>query len=341
MGQQVQRRTPGPPDRQPDPSWSAVAGATVRLWLQRHHVLGDAPAGRRRRFAVLLCALVAMALGAGVTLAFTRNSDSEPAARTTSGSASAIAQAAAGRRAAAAWLVSQVARSTYVSCDPTMCSAAQRAGYPVSQLVVLQSTAPDPLGGALIIATPAIQNQFGSRLASVYAPLVVASFGSGAERIDIRYVPPGGTKAFESQLPMARQHRIEGGVQLLNNKRIQASPTAKRQLLAGQVDPRLLITLSAIAGSMTDKAQLELVAFDDSSPGASVDVPLRGAEIGASTPAALSTVLKFYEAQQTDYAPIGRPVIVKDKSGQQVVTVFYAAPSPLDPQPGPLGVGSS
>jgi hypothetical protein len=282
-----------------------------------------------------------MALGAGVTLAFTRNSDSEPAARTTSGSASAIAQAAAGRRAAAAWLVSQVARSTYVSCDPTMCSAAQRAGYPVSQLVVLQSTAPDPLGGALIIATPAIQNQFGSRLASVYAPLVVASFGSGAERIDIRYVPPGGTKAFESQLPMARQHRIEGGVQLLNNKRIQASPTAKRQLLAGQVDPRLLITLSAIAGSMTDKAQLELVAFDDSSPGASVDVPLRGAEIGASTPAALSTVLKFYEAQQTDYAPIGRPVIVKDKSGQQVVTVFYAAPSPLDPQPGPLGVGSS
>ena len=341
MGQQVQRRTPGPPDRQPDPSWSAVAGATVRLWLQRHHVLGDAPAGRRRRFAVLLCALVAMALGAGVTLAFTRNSDSEPAARTTSGSASAIAQAAAGRRAAAAWLVSQVARSTYVSCDPTMCSAAQRAGYPVSQLVVLQSTAPDPLGGALIIATPAIQNQFGSRLASVYAPLVVASFGSGAERIDIRYVPPGGTKAFESQLPMARQHRIEGGVQLLNNKRIQASPTAKRQLLAGQVDPRLLITLSAIAGSMTDKAQLELVAFDDSSPGASVDVPLRGAEIGASTPAALSTVLKFYEAQQTDYDPIGRPVIVKDKSGQQVVTVFYAAPSPLDPQPGPLGVGSS
>lgn len=341
MGQQVQRRTPGPPDRQPDPSWSTVAGTTVRLWLQRHHVLSDAPAGRRRRFVVLVCVLVAMALGAGVTLAFTRNSDSERAGSTAPGSTTAVAQAATNRQAAATWIVSQVARSTYVSCDPQMCAAAQRAGYPVSQLVVLQATAPDPLGGALIIATPAIQVQFGSRLAAVYAPLVVASFGSGAERIDIRYVPPGGTKAFESQLPMARQHRIEGGMQLLNNKRIQASPTAKRQLLAGQVDPRLLITLSAIAGSMTDKAELELVAFDDSSPGASVDVPLRGAEIGASTAAALSPVLKFYEAQQTDYAPIGRPVIVKDKSGQQVVTVRYAAPSPLDPQPGPLGVGSS
>jgi len=279
---------------------------------------------------VLLCALVAMALGAGVTLAFTRNSDSEPAARTTPGSASAIAQAAASRQAAAAWVVSQVAHSTYVSCDPTMCSAAQRAGYPVSQLVVLQSTAPDPLGGALIIATPAIQSQFGSRLASVYAPLVLASFGSGAGRVDIRYVPPGGTKAFDGQLPAYRQARIEGGSQLLTNKRIQPSPTAKSQLLAGQVDPRLLITLSAIAGTMTGKAELELVAFDDSSPGASPDVPLRGAELGASTPAGLSAVLAFLKAQQTDYAPAGQPVIVKDKSGQQVVTVRYAAPGPLD-----------
>jgi hypothetical protein len=330
MGQQVQRRTPGPPDRQPDPSWSTVAGNTVRLWLQRHHVLADKPAGRRRRFAVLVCALVAMALGAGVTLAFTRTSDSERTVGAAPGRSSAITQAGANRQAAAAWIASQVAHSTYVSCDPQMCSAAQSAGYPVSQLVVLQSTAPDPLGGALIIATPAIQSQFGSRLAGVYAPLVLASFGSGAGRVDIRYVPPGGTKAFEGQLPADRVHRIEGGTQLLNNKRIQPSPAAKGQLLAGQVDPRLLITLSAIAGTMPGKAELELVAFDDSSPGASPDVPLRGAEIGASTPAGLSAVLAFLKAQQTDYAPAGQPVIVKDKSGQQVVTVRYAAPGPLD-----------
>jgi hypothetical protein len=330
MGQQVQRRTPGPPDRQPDPSWSTVAGTTVRLWLQRHHVLADEPTGRRRRFVVLVCALVAMALGAGVTLAFTRTSDSDRTASGAPGNSGAITQAAANRHAAAAWVASQVARSTYVSCDPQMCSAAQSAGYPVSQLVVLQSTAPDPLGGALIIATPAIQSQFGSRLASVYAPLVLASFGSGTGRVDIRYVPPVGTKAFEGQLPADRKARIEGGAQLLTNKRIQPSLTAKSQLLAGQVDPRLLITLSAIAGTMTGKAELELVAFDDSSPGASPDVPLRGAEIGASTPAGLSAVLAFLKAQQTDYAPAGQPVIVKDKGGQQVVTVRYAAPGPLD-----------
>lgn len=329
MGQQVQRRTPGPPDRQPEPSWSAVAGTTVRLWLQRHHVLGDSPAGSRRRFVVVVCALVAMALGAGVTLAFTRSSASTHSGAAAGGT-STITQGPANRQAAAAWIVSQVAHSTYVSCDPQMCAAAQSAGYPASQLVVLQPTAPDPLGGAIIIATPAIQSQFGSRLASVYAPLVLASFGSGTERVDIRYVPPGGTKAFEGQLPADRKARIEGGTQLLNNKRIQASPAVRGQLLAGQVDPRLLITLSVIAGTLPGKAELDLVAFDDSSPGASPGVPLRGAEIGASTPAGLTAVLTLLKAQQADFAPAGQPVIVKDASGQRVVTVHYAAPGPLD-----------
>jgi hypothetical protein len=329
MGQQLQQRTPGPPDRQPVP-WSTVARTTVRLWLQRHHIVSDSPAGGRRRFVVVVCALVAMALGAGVTLAFTRNSDSVHGAAAAPGSPSAIQQAVTNRQDAAKWVASQVDRSTYVSCDPAMCSAAQQQGYPGSQLVVLPSSAADPLGASIIIATPAIQSQFGVRLASVYAPLVLASFGSGAERIDIRYLPPGGTKAFEGQLPKDRQSRIEGGAQLLTNKRIRPSATAKGQLLAGQVDPRLLITLSAIAGTLPGKAELELVAFDDSSPGASPEVPLRGAEIGASTSAGLSAVLTFLKAQQTDYAPAGLPVIVKDQSGQQVVTVRYAAPGPLD-----------
>ena len=336
MGQQLQQRTPGPPDRQPEPSWSTVARTTVRLWLHRHHIVSDSPAGRRRRFVVVVCALVAMALGAGVTLAFTRNSDSDHGSAAAPGSPSAIQQAVANRQDAAKWVASQVDRSTYVSCDPAMCSAAQQQGYPGSQLVVLPPSAADPLGASIIIATPAIQSQFGARLASVYAPLVLASFGSGAEQVDIRYVPPGGTKAFDGQLPADRQSRVQGGAQLVNNKRIHVNPTVKRQLLAGQVDPRLLITLSAIAGTLPGKAELELVAFDDSSPGASSEVPLRGAEIGASTSAGLSAVLAFLKAQQADFAPAGLPVIVKDKSGQQVVTVRYAAPGPLE-----LDVGSS
>lgn len=327
MGQQLQRRTPGSPDRQPDPSWSAVAGTTVHLWLQRHHIVGEGPAGRRRRFVVVLCALVAMALGAGVTLAFTRTS--EPALKTARGARTALQVAAKNRQDAATWVAAQVDHSVYVSCDQVMCSDVQTAGFPGSQLMVLQSTAPDPLGAEIVIATPAIQSQFGVRLATVYAPLVLASFGTGAEQVAIRYIPPDGTKAFNAALGPGLKARIQEGEQLLNNSRIQFGPTAVRQLRAGQVDHRFLVTLPVLAHQMP----IKLIAFDVASPGASSAVPLRGAEIGAAS-ADLSTMLAFLTAQQATFALAEKPAVVRLASGQTVVTVRYAAPSPL-------GVGGS
>jgi hypothetical protein len=328
MGQELQRRTPGTLSRQPEPSWSTVAGTTLRLWLERHHVVGQRPAGRRRRFVVLLSALVAMAFGAGVTLAFTGTGPSDGAAPKPSDvaqSTTALQVAAANRHAAAAWVASQIARNEYVACDPEMCNEVQNSGFPASQLTVLQPTAPDPLGANLVIETPAIHSQFGSRLASVYAPLVIAKFGAGAEQVEIRYIPPDGTAAFESQLKAERANRIEAGEQLLTNKNVQASPAAKASLVAGQVDPRLLVTLSALAHLMP----LQLIAFDDSSPGATSAVPLRGVEIGAAASAGLPTMLAFLTAQQPTYAP-AKAVITRKASGQSVLTVRYDAPGPMD-----------
>ena len=120
-----------------------------------------------------------------------------------------------------------------MGCDPEMCNELQQSGFPAGQLNELQPSAPDPLGSLLVVATPVIRNQFGTRLASVYAPLVIASFGSGAERVDVRYVAPGGTAAFESQLAADRKNRIAAGEQLLTNKHVQASAAA-RQALAGR-----------------------------------------------------------------------------------------------------------
>jgi hypothetical protein len=324
MGQELQRRTTGTLSRQPEPSWRTVVGTTVRLWLVRHHVVGKRPAGRRRQFLVVLSALVAMAFGAGVTLAFTGTSQHDAPAPPP-GSVSPLQVAAANRHAAAVWVASQVGANVIVSCDPEMCSEAQQSGFPAGQLLVLQSTAPDPLGSTLVIATPAIQSQFGPRLASVYAPLVIASFGSGAERVQVRYIPPGGTAAFEAQLATDRKNRVAAGEQLLTNRNLQVSAAARRDLLAGKVDPRLLITLSALAGIMP----VQLVTFDDSSPGASAAVPLRGAEIGAAASAGLSTMIAFLTSQQTDYAP-AKPVITRDASGKPVVAVWYNAPAPMD-----------
>jgi hypothetical protein len=200
-----------------------------------------------------------------------------------------------------------------------MCAALQAAGVSAANLLVMQATTQDPLGVSVIVATPAVRNQFGPRLASVYAPLLLALFGSGAERIEIRYIVPEGTATFEASLAPDRAARIAAGEQLLTNKRVQASAASRNALLAGNVDPRLLITLSALA----DEMPLRLVAFDDSSPGAAV--PLRGAEIGTSAPAGLSAVLAFLAAQRSQYRPSTYQKAAIS-GGQTIVTVQYDAP---------------
>ncbi|HEV2537179.1 MAG TPA: hypothetical protein VGU21_06670 [Streptosporangiaceae bacterium] len=274
---------------------------------------------------LLLSALVAMALGAGVTLAFTQpdHGIARPAQATASTATPQLAAAA--RQQASAWITREVASDITVGCDPVMCNELQRSGLPVTRLLPLQPSAPDPLGAQLVVATPVIRNQFGTRLATVYAPLVIASFGSGVERVDVRYIAPDGSKAFEAQLATYRKNRITAGRQLLDNNHIQASAAARGALLAGQVDPRLLVTLSTLAGLMP----LHLIAFVDPSPGASADVPLRGAEIGAAVSAGLPAMVAFMRAQQGEYAPaVAR--ITQDAGGRPVFIVRYDAPGPME-----------
>ncbi len=330
MGEQHHGLTPGTSG---EPSWANVAVTTLRLWLQRHtqqrHTQrGRRPTSRGQRGVLVLSAVAAMALGALVTLAFTdqgdqaQNASSVQRAGPAPSTPSALQTAAANRSQAATWIAQQVLPSVLIGCDPLMCGALESAGVSASRLSQVQPTAPDPLGVEVIVATPALRSQFGPRLATVYAPLVLASFGSGVQRIDIRYLVPGGTAPFDTSLAPARHARIEAGQQLLSNKHVQASAQARGALLAGNVDPRLLVTLSLLAHEMP----VQLVLFDDPSPGASAEVPLRGAEIGSAASAGLSAVLAFL-AQQTTYQP-SQYRETRTASGQ-VITVQYDAPGPL------------
>jgi predicted Ser/Thr protein kinase len=274
---------------------------------------------RRRRAALLLAAILLVAGACALALNLPRHgAESERQA------ASQVQIAAAIRSQAAAWIKAQVLPGRVILCDTAMCSALTTAGVPAADLETVQPDTQDPLQSAVVVATPAVRNQFGSRLTSVYAPLLLASFGSAANRIDVRYVVPGGTAAFDAKLAPDRAGRIVEGEQLLNNRNIRASGAARAELLAGNVDPRLLITLSALAGEM----RLRLVAFDDSSPGAAV--PLRGAEIGASAPAGLTAMLAFWAVQRSQYKPSDYQE-VKTAGGQSVVTVQYDAPGWLAP----------
>jgi hypothetical protein len=318
---------PERPSHQEEPGWLTVGATTVRLWLERHRA-GRRPSTRRQIAVTATAVLLAMGLGAGVTAAITQqkpaavgqqNSPTKAGTGTTP-----LQQAAAVRDQAASWVAQQVSADATLECDLTMCAALQAAGVPAARLLALQPGSFDPLGATVIVATQVVRNQFGARLASVYAPLVIASFGSGANRIEVRAIAPNGSAAFEAQLAADRQDRIGAGQQLLRNKNVQATPVARQELLQGDVDPRLLVTLSALASKMS----LRLIAFDDSSPGASTDVPLRGAEIGAAESAGLSAILAFLGAQQTTYQP-AQDGIVRLAGGKSAITVRFDAPGPM------------
>jgi hypothetical protein len=316
--------------RRPEPSWPTVIATTVRLWVERHDAVRRRTA---RAWRVIAIAAVA-ALVVVATEAVIHRGPAPAAARSVSSgtkTSAPLLAATATRDQAAAWIAGQVAADAIVACDPAMCAALAAAGLPAGRLVVLGTSAADPLGSDVIAATAAVRSQFGVRLESVYAPLIIASFGSGAGRIDIRAVAADGSAAYEASLAADVRARIAAGRQLAGNRRVSVSAAARAALDAGRVDPRLLLALATLAHSQS----LRIVAFGDPSPGASPAVPLRSAEIivigrGDGTGARLRSMLSFLEAQRPPFLPAHAGI-----DGGSVLTVEYAAPSPLGLLSGP------
>jgi hypothetical protein len=248
------------------------------------------------------------------------------AASSAPASPGALAASAATRQQAASWVAGQAAASAIVACDPAMCAALQAAGIPAGRLLAMGTSAADPLGSDLIVATPALRSQFGAALAGTYAPAVIASFGSAGERIDIRAVAPDGAASYQAALAADRRARIAAGAQLLRNPRVAASAAARAALRAGQVDPRLLMTLAAIAADQP----LRIVALGDASPGADPAAPLRSAKIaplaarGNAALAGVRSMQSFVASQQPSFAPLGATI-----APGPALSVQYAAPSPL------------
>jgi hypothetical protein len=239
----------------------------------------------------------------------------------------AASQVVAVRDQAAAWVASQVSTGAILACDPAMCSALIQRGIPAANLLVLSPGAVDPLGSDVVLATAAVRGIFGNRLASVYAPDVLASFGTGPERIDIAVVAPDGTAAYRPALAADVRARQVAGDQLVGDLKIAMTAPARAQLTAGQVDARLLMTLATLAAS----EPLRIGAFTGNGPGASPGMPLRSVQLIASADGTRN-MLAFFRAQRSPFLA-ARTSIAPDPSsrpgGQSVLTVEFAAPSPL------------
>ncbi|HEY0935610.1 MAG TPA: hypothetical protein VGD91_17920, partial [Trebonia sp.] len=241
--------------------------------------------------------------------------------RETGGTVSPSA-AAAGPAQAAAWVAQQVSPDVTVTCDPVMCGQLHRDGFPAAGLKPLPRGARVLPGSGVVVATPAVRGQLGSRLATAYAPQVIASFGSGAARVDVRTIAPAGASAFRTRLATRQAALAVVGRQLLSNKNIRASASAGAALRGGQVDARLLTILALLSAQMP----VRLTGFAGA-PGASPGVPLRGAEIGVATTADRSAVVALLNAQQSPYRPT---VAIMAGGSRPVITLRFDAPAAVN-----------
>jgi hypothetical protein len=327
------------------PPWSTVLANTIRLWAARRRFW---PATMRWRVTSALILAAVLFCGGAVTVALARgtmagtgaagsgqSSGMRPAGTggATGGQSlgdAAIAAAAAARGAAAAWMVRQVAPTTIDACDPQMCAVLQSKGIPAARLLVLRAGNAGPLGSDVIVSTAAVREEFGSRLTSVYAPVALATFGSGSAQVAVRVVAADGSAAYLRSLHEDASARRAVGALLLRNPHMRISSSGRRELAAGQVDTRLL----SVIGALATPYHIDITGFGAPAAGVSPGVPLRSADISpvpaprGRDAATLNAVKRFLLAQQVAFRP-AYVTTVRLASGQTVLHVEFTAPSPL------------
>jgi hypothetical protein len=333
-----------PPAATEQPAATEKDGATEqRPAAQRPARRGSGRARWRRRPAAVLASILLVAGVAGTALVLARHgpppeqltgghdgAGQQPGTGQQSGSGQQIPAAAAARAQAVNWIVREVSHATVVGCDPQVCTDLTKQGFPALDVLPLGPQSNDPVGAGLVVVTPAIQAQFGNRLASVYAPAILASFGSGKARIDIRLVPPGGIKGYRAALQADLSHRKAADAQLLANSAISFSATARRQLRSGAIDPRLPMLIAL----MVHSHPVHIMGFGGWSPGGGPASLLRWVDVARvngthlTRAAYLHWMLSLVHAQWAEYRP-ARSRQITSTAGQTVVRIEYLAPSPL------------
>jgi len=232
---------------------------------------------------------------------------------------------------AAAWIASQVNHGVLVACDQPMCDALTAHGFPASHLRYIWPKTPYPLTSQLVVVTPAILHQFGTSLASKWAPIQLTRFGTGQNAISIRVTAPHGATKYKAALTADLRHRQTAGSNMLRNKHVETSKRAGKQLASGHVDTRLIVVLTALAAVHP----IHIRNFGGDFFGASPHLPLRIAYLAGSDPSSrLNQIdyLHFLVKQLSQEQGIYRPQLASlghSGAGKPVFKIRFAWPERL------------
>jgi hypothetical protein len=243
----------------------------------------------------------------------------------------AASRQAAVRAEAARWVARQVGRDATVSCDRVMCAALTADGFPGGRLKTLGPTSAPPSGSDVVVETPAVRALFGSSLDAAWAPAVLASFGSAADRVAVRVIAPHGVAVYQVRLRDDLAARKRAGTALLHDPRVTAPPAAAAQLAGGLVDSRLLSALAALARHQP----ISIAGFGNDGPGASRGIPLRVADLAEGDRAARRSGTANVRSARAYLSTVSAafhltPVTtVRPPHGPPVLRLQVTAPSPL------------
>ena len=294
------------------PSWGRVLATTISLWVSRR-------LSRLRRPLVFLVISV-LVLGVAAVVVVRLTGTPARVARAASPArphqVRPAVPSAAARAQAAAWAAGQLGSDETIGCDPAMCAALGADGVAASRLLAMGPAT--SASGADVIAAPASARLRG-------APVLLASFGSGASRIEIRAAALGGSAAYQRALAADLAARRSAGAQLVHSRRLQIAGQGATQLQAGEVDSRLLIMLAMLAS----QHPWRVAGFGDASPGVpSGAAPFRQVILTGADGRALAAALAVVRAQRALYQP-ARAAVVRLAGGQAGLLIDFTAPSPL------------
>jgi hypothetical protein len=312
-----------------EPSWGQVLATTVKLRVQRLQAGGSWPrltrfrehSWRLHRLVAwrLVAALAVVAVIAVAAIEFA-GAASVAKAPSAGNSGSGAARGTLSQVQAAAWSAGQVSGDAMIACYPGMCAALQEQGVAADRLLPWHPGSAGPIDASVIVTSASAS----SGLADDDAPALIASFGSGVGRIEVRATEPGGAAAYEPALQADLAARRSAGSELLRNWHIRFTVSDAAQLRAGQVDTRLLATLAALASQYSSR----VAAFGDASPG--VQVLFREATITPSGGGAaeLAGAINLVNEQDPPFLPT-HVTTSRLAAGRAGLSIEFAAPSPL------------
>jgi hypothetical protein len=310
---------PAPSTHRTTPRVSRSGSGTGRP-LQR-----QARASRSYRMAgVLVATAAAGALVLGFAVFHHSGTNNTRSSNTGPGSARTASPPTAGpaviRSDAVAWVRTQLAPDTVISCDPAMCRALVSRGIQEGHLYVLKPGMTNPLDSTVIVATPLFQSQIGSKLTSIYAPGLLARFGSGRQQIQVRAIAPHGVPGYMSEVKSDLSARRMSGAELAGSTGIVSSATARKELAAGEVDSRLMTVITGLAVGHP----VDIVAFGESGPDTAI-APFRSAELAANN---MRAMMRAVRGQPSPFR-VAHMASVRLSSGRLVLRIDFTAPSPF------------